>query len=150
MRAASWAMMAIGTLAMTGGCGDGGKAPPAPQGQETPKTTAGAGMDADEPAATVSATRAQVEEAQRCRGLMAATLAAKAILRADLPPDLAELNSSAIRYWSKRAGSLRAPDMSEAELDALIAKSTRVLMTRQAIEREVPAIRQCLAAQKAG
>ena len=98
---------------------------------------------------TIAATRAQVEEAWKCRGLMTAAAAAKDVLPAsEVPEDVAGITPAMPAYWTDRAGRLKAPDMSEAYVDTLIVSSTRMLATREALERELPNIRACIAAQE--
>lgn len=98
---------------------------------------------------TIAATRAQVEEAWKCRGLMTAAAAAKDVLPAsEVPEDVAGITPAMPAYWTDRAGRLKAPDMSEADVDTLIVSSTRMLATREALERELPNIRACIASQK--
>lgn len=98
---------------------------------------------------TIAATRAQVEEAWRCRGLISAAAAAKKVLPAgEVPGELSEIDTAMTAYWNNRAGRLEAPDMSEADVDALVVSSTRMLATREALERELPNIRACIATQK--
>ena len=98
---------------------------------------------------TIAATRAQVEEAWKCRGLMTAAAAAKDVLPAsEVPEDVAGITPAMPAYWTDRAGRLKAPDMSEADVDTLIVSSTRMLATREALERELPNIRACIAAQE--
>lgn len=98
----------------------------------------------------ITATRAEVEQAYECRGLMSAAFAAKTVIKDGLPDELAGITSDAAMYWAVRADRLRAPGMTEAELDALTASSVRVLATPQAIENALPDIRACLAARGAG
>ncbi|WP_301751415.1 hypothetical protein [uncultured Erythrobacter sp.] len=98
---------------------------------------------------TIAATRAEVEEAWKCRGLIAAAAAAKKVLLAgELPAALAEIDTAMTVYWDDRVGRLKAPDMSEADVDALVVNSTRNLVTRDALERELPNISACIAVQK--
>lgn len=98
---------------------------------------------------TIAATRAQVEEAWKCRGLISAAAAAKKVLPAgEVPGELAEIDAAMTVYWDDRVGRLKAPDMSEADVDALVVSSTRALVTREALEREMPNIRACIEAQK--
>lgn len=97
---------------------------------------------------TIAATRAQVEEAWKCRGLISAAAAAKEVLPAgEVPGELSEMDTAMTVYWNNRAGRLKAPDMSEADVDALVMSSTRMLATREALERELPNIRACIATQ---
>jgi hypothetical protein len=98
---------------------------------------------------TIAATRAQVEEAWKCRGLISAAAAAKQVLPAGEVPDaLSAIDDAMTLYWTDRAARLKAPDMTEADVDALVVSSTRNLVTREALERELPNISACIAAQK--
>jgi hypothetical protein len=98
---------------------------------------------------TIAATRAQVEEAWKCRGLITAAAAATKVLPAsEVPGALSDIDGSMTFYWEDRAGRLKAPDMTEADVDALVVSSTRALVTREALERELPNITACIAAQK--
>ena len=98
---------------------------------------------------TIAATRAQVEEAWKCRGLISAAAGAKQVLPAsEVPAALSEVDTAMTLYWTDRAARLKAPDMSEADVDALVVSSTRNLVTREALERELPTITACIAAQK--
>lgn len=136
-------MMVLAGLAACGGEADSG-------------TEAGAGVAAiaataaEEGDAPITGTREQVEQAWKCRGLIAAASAAKALSGGDVPAEIAELPTSSNAYWGNRASRISAPDMTEAELDALVASSTRMLATREALERELPNIRACREAEQAG
>lgn len=109
-------------------------------------------VTSDAPAgdAPIIATRAEVEQAWKCDGLLTAAYAARTMIKEGLPDEVAAITSDKAMYWTTRAARLRAPDMTEAELDALTASSVRVLATPQAIENALPDIRACLAAQGAG
>jgi hypothetical protein len=112
-----------------------------------PTDTSGAASDGG--GETIAATRAQVEEAWKCRGLISAAAAATKVLPAgEVPGELSDIDGSMTVYWNDRVGRLKAPDMSEADVDALVVSSTRMLATREALERELPNIRACVAAQK--
>lgn len=120
-------------------------------GGEAPSASSDAAPEATPASAPViAATRAQVEQAWKCRGVMSAAFAARTAIRDGLPDEVAGISSDTAMYWTNRAASLRAPDMSEAELDALTASSVRVLATPQAVDSALPDIRDCLAAQAAG
>ena len=81
--------------------------------------------------------------------LMTAAAAAKDVLPAsELPEEVSGITAAMPAYWTDRAGRLKAPDMSEADVDTLIVSSTRMLATREALERELPNIRACIASQK--
>lgn len=61
---------------------------------------------------------------------------------------LSEINTAITVYLDDRAVRLKAPDMSEVDIDALVVSSTGTLVTREASARELPNIRACIAAQK--
>ncbi|MBX3595895.1 MAG: hypothetical protein KF783_15585 [Sphingomonas sp.] len=132
--------------AVLAGCG-GSKAPDGNKRDDAPSPTAKTAT-ATPAAATVTASRAEVEQAWRCRGLISAAFAARTILKAEMPAELADVRLGAVNFWIERAGTLRAPGMTEEELDALTAKSARILMTREAIDKAAPDIRACLDLQK--
>lgn len=114
-----------------------------------PADNIGAASLGDSGGETIAATRAQVEEAWKCRGLISAAAAAKKVLpEGEVPAALAEIDTAMTLYWNDRVGRLKAPDMSEADVDALVVSSTRNLVTREALERELPNISACIAAQK--
>lgn len=118
-------------------------------GAATVTEAAGASSPASGGDETIAATRAQVEEAWKCRGLISAAAAAKEVLPAgEVPAALLEIDTAMTVYWNDRVGRLKAPDMSEADVDALVVSSTRSLVTREALEREMPNISACIAAQK--
>lgn len=136
-------MMALASLAACGGEAD--SAAEAGAGVAAIATAAAAKGEAP-----ITATRAEVERAWKCRGVMGAAFAARTIIKDGLPAEVAGITSDNAMYWSDRAARMRAPDMTEAELDSLTASSVRVLATAQAIENALPEIRECLAAQGAG
>ncbi|WP_156893996.1 hypothetical protein [Erythrobacter cryptus] len=148
-------LLAAVSLASLAGCSDtgnadggGGRPDAVTNGaQGAAAIAANAAAQGDAP---ITATRAEVEQAHECRGLMGAAFAAKTVIKDGLPEELAGMTSDAAMYWTVRADRLRAPDMTEAELDALTAASVRVLATPQAIANALPDIRACLAAQGAG
>lgn len=112
-----------------------------------------AGMAAEGAArddAPITATRAEVEQAWGCRGVMGAAFAARTVIKDGLPAEVAGITSDTAMFWADRAARMRAPDMTEEELDALTASSVRVLATQQAIENALPQIRECLATQAKG
>lgn len=118
-------------------------------GAATVTEPAGASIPASGGDETIAATRAQVEEAWKCRGLISAAAAAKKVLPAgEVPAALSEIDTAMTFYWNDRVGRLKAPDMSEADVDALVVSSTRSLVTSEALERELPNISACIAAQK--
>lgn len=98
----------------------------------------------------IEATREDVELAWKCQGLMSAAFAARTVMKDALPEELAAISSDTAMYWTNRAASVRAPGMSQSDLDALTASSVRVLATPQAVERALPEIRECLVAQAGG
>ncbi|MFN4020436.1 MAG: hypothetical protein ACK4IC_07955 [Erythrobacter sp.] len=100
--------------------------------------------------APIEATREEVEQAWKCRGVMGAAFAARTIIKDGLPPEVAAITSDNAMFWADRAARMRAPGMTEQERDALTAGSVRVLATQQAIEGALPEIRACLAAQAKG
>lgn len=117
-----------------------------------PADTGTPGSVAEAPVAseTIPATRAEVEAAWKCRGLVSAASAAKTILpEGDVPARIMAITQPMVIYWDDRVGRLKAPDMTDADVDALIVSSTRALVTREALERELPAISACLDAQQA-
>jgi hypothetical protein len=136
-------MMALAGLAACGGEADG--AAEAGAGVAAIATAA-----AEQGEAPITATRAEVEQAWKCRGVMGAAFAARTVIKDGLPAEVPGITSDTAMYWTDRAARLRAPDMTEAELDGLTASSVRVLATAQAIENALPEIRECLAAQGAG
>lgn len=116
-----------------------------------PAADTAAASSAEAGGETIAATRAQVEEAWKCRGLMTAAAAAKDVMSAsEVPEEVSGITASMTAYWNDRAGRLKAADMSEAEVDTLVVSSTRMLATREALERELPNIRACIASQNAG
>ena len=106
-----------------------------------------AAKDGDAP---IEGTREEVEQAHKCRGVMSAAFAARTVMKDSLPADVAGMTSDTAMYWTDRAARLRAPGMTEAELDALTASSVRVLASPMALENALPEIRACLAAQAKG
>lgn len=146
-------MMLIVALAGLAACGSetGGEGAAAEAGVDAVAGVAGmAAEGAVQDEAPITATRAEVEQAWGCRGVMGAAFAARTVVKDGLPAEVAGITSDTAMYWTNRAARLRAPDMTEAELDALTASSVRVLATRQAIENALPQIRDCLAAQATG
>ncbi|WP_448659518.1 hypothetical protein ACPVPU_03380 [Sphingomonas sp. CJ99] len=148
MMRGSMAMMVLAFAALAG-CGGGTGGDPVAEGNAA-SAPAKASAAAEGGGETIPATREQVEQAWQCRGLIAAAFAAKTILSDDRPAELDQITATSASYWTDRAARLKAPDMTDADENAAIAKGTRVLATRDAIERELPAIRECLAAQQAG
>lgn len=142
-------MIALTGLAACGGGTESGSAA-AEAGAEAAAGVAGiAAKGAAQDDAPITATREEVEETWKCRGLIAAATAAKMLSKGDVPAEVAELPTSSNAYWANRTSRITAPGMTEAEIDALIAKSTRMLATREALERELPNIRACREAEQA-
>ncbi len=89
--------------------------------------------------------RGEIEEAHRCRGLTAAAWAAvKTLPSGDIPADVAGLDMRVVNYWLHRAGNVVPGAITDAEEGELIAGSTRVIATREALEREGSNIRACI------
>lgn len=89
--------------------------------------------------------RSDIEEAHRCRGLTAAAwAAAKTLPPGDIPDDVAGLDMRAVNYWLHRAGNVAPGAITDAEEAELMAASTRVIATREALEREGANIRACI------
>jgi hypothetical protein len=144
-------MIALAGLAACGGEADSGSKDALAAGAEAASGVQGIAATAAEAGeAPITATRAEVEQAWKCRGVMGAAFAARTVIKDDLPEEVARITSDTAMYWTDRAARMRAPDMAEAELDGLTASSVRVLATSQAIENALPEIRECLAAQGAG
>lgn len=149
MRSLIW-IVALAGLAACGGNADSGGAgaeagAEAISGVAEIAASAAAGGDAP-----IAATREEVEQAFKCRGVMGAAFAARTVIKDGLPAEVAGITSDTAKFWADRAARMRAPDMTEADLDALTASSVRVLATQQAIEGALPDIRECLAAQAQG
>jgi hypothetical protein len=100
--------------------------------------------------APITATHAEVEQAHKCRGVIGAAFAARTVIKDNLPAEVAGITSDTAMFWADRAARMRAPEMTEADYDALIASSVRVLATPEAIGNALPEIRECLAAQAEG
>ncbi|PLK23325.1 hypothetical protein C0V72_10205 [Porphyrobacter sp. TH134] len=129
------------------GADTGADGAPDPAGTSTAGSVTAAALTSE----TTPATRAEVEEAWKCRGLVSAAAAAQKIMPAgDVPAKIMEITPAIVGYWDDRAGRLKAPDMADADVDALVVSSTRVLATREALERELPVISACIDKQKAG
>lgn len=143
-------IMTLAGLAACGGNADSGGAG-AEAGAEAISGVAGAAASAaSQGDAPIAATRQEVEQAWKCKGVMSAAFAARTVIKDGLPAEIAAITSDTAMFWDDRAARLRAPDMTEEELDALTAGSVRVLATQQAIENALPQIRECLAAQAKG
>ncbi len=120
----------------------------APSGASEDIVAEAAAPTAAEP--VIEGTRAEVEQAWKCQGVISAAFAARTVIKDGLPEEVAGITSDTAMYWVNRAGSLRAPGMSQDDVDMLTASSVRVLATPQAIENALPEIRECLAAQAGG
>jgi hypothetical protein len=149
------ALIIIAIIAAAGLAACGAESDVAADGDSAP----GAASGVEQIAATVAkeggspiifATHAEVEQAHKCRGVIGAAFAARTVMNGNLPAEVAGITSDAAMYWTNRAARMRAPEMTEADYDALIASSVRVLATLEAIENALPQIRECLAAQAEG
>ena len=140
----AWISSGLAVALALGGCGSE-KTPTGAPEQSVSSETA---PSVEAEPAKIPATVAQVEEAWKCRGLMAAAHAAKPILKEDMPPELNDISADTAMFWTNRAAQLEAPDMTDEQENQAIVTGTRVLATRQAVEENLPDIRACLAAQK--
>lgn len=132
-------------LLVLAGCGSG-----ADDTAAAPEAAAVAPAAGESAAPRIAASRAEVEQAWKCRGLMSAAFAARTVLADDMPGELEQLDSGNAMYWTERASQLETSEMTGDELDLLVATSTRVLATRQAVDAALPEIVACLDAQRAG
>lgn len=139
-------MMALAGLTACGGGADSGADADASGAAAAGSVDTAAAPPAAQDA-PITATRAEVEQAWKCQGVMSAAFAARTVIKDSLPDEIAGITSDTAMYWTNRAARLRAPDMTEQDLDMLTASSVRVLATQQAIEGALPDIRECLAAQ---
>ena len=89
-------------------------------------------------------TRAQAEQAYRCRGLLSAAWASQKMIPADqLPDEVKGLTMAEVNYWTKELGSI-APGVLTAQEEAeLMSSTTRVLATAQALDKERTGIKAC-------
>lgn len=128
----------------------GGEAPGAdsPDIVDPGKPSAAAGSSSSDGDSTNMANRAEIEQAHNCGGLMSAAGAARMVMSDALPAEFDQIDMNTGIWWDVRAAKLRTPDMSDAEVDALVANSRRVLNTPQAINDALPEIRACLEARK--
>ena len=140
-------IVALAGLAACGGETGGGDAAAEAAAEAVAGVAGMAAGGAAQDDAPITATRAEVEQAWGCRGVMGAAFAARTVIKDGLPAEVAGITSDTAMFWADRAARMRAPGMTEAELDALTASSVRVLATSQAIENALPQIRECLAAQ---
>lgn len=117
-------------------------------GDTTSQTPAGAAPSLSTPATSEAVpkrvTRAQAEQAYRCRGLLSAAWASHKMLPADdLPDEIRGLTMAEVNYWTKELGSI-APGVLTAQEEAeLMSSTTRILATAQALERERTGIKAC-------
>lgn len=94
--------------------------------------------------AKIPATREMLAQAYSCRGLMSAAWAAVQVMPEDeRPPALADMTMADSSVWNKRIGALDPSAVPEQEVDAMLAQGVRVLASREALERELPAIQEC-------
>ena len=94
--------------------------------------------------ARIPATREMLQQAYSCRGLMSAAWAAVQVIpETERPAGLADLTAADSSVWNGRIGSLDASAIPEEEVNTMLAQGTRVLATREALERELPAIAEC-------
>lgn len=121
-------------------CSGGGEAIPADDAATSPIAEA---APQGEPA-RIPATREMLQQAYACRGLMSAAWAAVQVMpETDRPAGLADLTVADSSVWNGRIGSLDASAIAEEEVNTMLAQGTRVLATREALERELPAIAEC-------
>ena len=98
------------------------------------------------PATAASVTRADVEAAATCRGLLSAAAASHrvqpdAAKAAGLPLPPANLD---IRYMMKIQKRGQAAGLPDADVNALLAGKTRVLSTPEAMKAAAPDVRRCI------
>ena len=98
-------------------------------------------------AATKSATRLDIEQAWKCRGLMAAAVGAKVALQGPLPNALSAVKIDNSIYWTERSDAIVPDNYTQEQIDALTASSVQVLITPQAVEQAMPEIQACMDAQ---
>lgn len=107
---------------------------------DAPATTIAVGPQAE----TTTMTRAQAEQIHRCRGLLSAAWAASTRLPADqVPAALRSITMAEVNEWNKKLGSIPPGTLTAEEDAVLMAESTRVLPTTEALEKELPAIQPC-------
>ena len=139
------AALLAGLLAACGGEAPGADSPETVDLGDPP-AAAGSSSSGGDPANMAS--RAEIEQAHNCGGLMSAAAAARMVMSDSLAAEFDQIDLNAGIWWDVRAAKLRTPDMSDAEVDALVANSRRVLNTPQAINDALPEIRACLEARK--
>ncbi|UIP06689.1 hypothetical protein LY632_13545 [Erythrobacter sp. SDW2] len=121
-------------------CSGGGDGNPAADAATSPRAEA---VSQGEPA-KIPATREMLQQAYACRGLMSAAWAAVQVIpETERPAGLADLTVADSSVWNGRIGSLDASAIPEEEVNTMLAQGTRVLATREALERELPAIAEC-------
>ena len=128
------------------GCGGDAPDPREEPGAGAAATNAAA--TSDPAAATASGSvPAPIEQAYRCRGLVAAALAASRVIPKDqLPAELAALDPSVLDHWNGKMGEIAAGTIDAGEEARLMTEATRILVTPEELHAELPAIRACIAA----
>lgn len=111
-------------------------------------TSTSAAMEPQAGNTAIIASRAEVEQAWLCRGVTSAAWAARKMLKDGLPDGLSGFSTANATFWNDRAARMKTTEMTTAELDALVARSTRVFVSEQAFENALPQITECLVAQK--
>ncbi|MBY9067167.1 hypothetical protein K1X12_09675 [Hyphomonas sp. WL0036] len=102
--------------------------------------------EAKPPAAARDWTREEVEFAFMCRGVISAAYASRTILpEADRAEALNRITMGTAAKWTSEAfARADAAGLSQAEQDALLSSSTRVLASPLAINEALPDIEACL------
>ncbi len=92
----------------------------------------------------IIATREMLAQAYSCRGLVSAAWASVQVMpEGERPAALSDMSVADSSVWNNRIGALDASAIPEEEVNAMLAQGTRVLATRDALERELPAIAEC-------
>lgn len=92
----------------------------------------------------IIATREMLAQAYSCRGLMSAAWASVQVMAEEQrPAALSDMSVADSSVWNNRIGALDTAAIPEVEVNAMLAQGTRVLATRDALERELPAIAEC-------
>lgn len=126
------------------GCGADAPDPREEPGAGAAATNAAATSD---PATASGSVLAPIEQAYRCRGLVAAALAASRVMPKDqLPAELAALAPSVLDHWNGKMGEIAAGTIDAGEEARLMTEATRILVTPEELHAELPAIRACIAA----
>ena len=126
------------------GCGGDAPDPREEPGAGAAATSAAAAAD---PATASGSVPAPIEQAYRCRGLVAAALAASRVIPKDqLPAELAALDQSVLDHWNGKMGEIAAGTIDAGEEARLMTEATRILVTPEELHAELPAIRACVAA----